>query len=177
MKPIKKSRHKCLQQKRKNVVIFTKKTIVCNLKRKKKKEKCKTIRKKGPRGHRGKQGYTGSQGPPGPQGEQGPPGPLPDVTIRPTVDRFFYIPISDLILSALVSIPANLFTNDNGKSIISFPSMGINSYDNLFINGILQESGAYDVNPNALNFHPQNNIIYAGSPIILNVMQFITLVS
>ncbi|MGO4275751.1 DUF4183 domain-containing protein, partial [Paenibacillus sp. TAF58] len=124
----------------------------------------------GPRGPQGEQGISGLQGPPGqqgPQGEQGLPGPLPEVNIIPTVSRFFYFPISDLVLFAPVTIPANLFTDDDGISIISFPILGINSCNCLFINGILQEGSIYSLNPIALTFSPQDNIIYAGSPIIL----------
>jgi hypothetical protein len=134
----------------------------------------------GPQGSPGLQGdngLTGLQGPQGPQGEQGPPGSLTDVTIIPSVNRYFYIPSSDLVLSAPVAIPANLFTDDTGNSITVFPSISTNSYNNLFINGILQEGNAYNVNPIALNFNPQDNIIYAGSPIILEILQFFALVS
>jgi hypothetical protein len=131
----------------------------------------------GPQGPQGEQGLTGLQGPPGPQGEQGPPGSLPGVTIIPSVNRYFFIPSSDLVLSAPVAIPAILFTDDDGNLITVFPSLSINSYNNLFINGILQEGNAYNVNPIALNFNPQDNIIYAGSPIILEIMQFFALVS
>jgi hypothetical protein len=131
----------------------------------------------GPPGPQGEQGPTGLQGPPGPQGEQGPPGPLPNVTIIPSVNRYFYIPSSDLDLSAPVAIPANLFTDDAGNLIAAFPSLGTNSYNNLYINGILQEGNAYSVNQIALTFNPQGNIIYAGSPIILEIMQFTALVS
>jgi hypothetical protein len=130
----------------------------------------------GPQGVRGLTGLQGPQGPQGPQGVQGPPGLLPDVTIIPEVNRFYYIPSSDLILSALVAIPANLFTDDAGNAIAVFPSLGSNSYTNLFINGILQEGNVYSIVPIALNFTPQGNIIYAGSPIILEILQFFALI-
>jgi hypothetical protein len=131
----------------------------------------------GPSGTQGIQGTTGLQGPPGPQGVQGPPGPLPDVTIIPAVNRYFYFPSSDLILSTLQAIPVNLFTDDAGNAITVFPSLGTNSYSNLYINGILQEGSAYSINPIALNFNPQDSIIYAGSSLILEIIQFFALVS
>ncbi|MNC15037.1 Collagen triple helix repeat protein [compost metagenome] len=131
----------------------------------------------GPPGPQGEQGLAGLQGPPGPQGEQGPPGPLPEITIIPTVNSFFYIPLSDLVLTEPVSISANLFSDDEGNLINSFPNTGVNSCSSLFINGILQEVSIYSNNPSALNFSPQGNTIYAGSPIILNIMQFNALVS
>jgi hypothetical protein len=188
-----KKRHKSLQQKRKKVVITRKKTNIFTPKRKNTKKKIKLIRRKlcirkkvhvlvppglqGPPGPQGEQGLPGLQGPPGPRGEQGPPGHLADVTIIPKVNRYFYIPSSDLVLSAPVTIPANLFTDDAGNLITVFPSLGTNSYNNLFINGILQEGNVYSVNPIALDFNPQGNIIYAGSPIIVDIMQFFALVS
>ncbi|SFE25044.1 Collagen triple helix repeat-containing protein [Paenibacillus algorifonticola] len=131
----------------------------------------------GPPGPQGEQGLIGLQGPPGPQGAQGPPGPLPEVTIIPSVNRYFYTPSSDLVLSVPVAIPANLFTDDANNLIALFPTLGINSYSNLFINGILQEGGMYSVSTGALNFNPQGGIIYGGTPIILEIMQFFALVS
>ncbi|RJE90534.1 DUF4183 domain-containing protein [Paenibacillus sp. 1011MAR3C5] len=95
----------------------------------------------------------------------------------PTVNRYFYIPSSDIDLSAPVVIPANLFTDDSGNPINLFPVLGMNSYNNLFINGILQEGNTYSLNPIALNFNPQGSIIYAGSPIILEIVQFFALIS
>jgi hypothetical protein len=211
-KNYRKRRHRCLQLRVNNVIIFTRKTIICKSKRKSRK-KCKQVRKRicvrkkghpGPRGKRGhsgmpgppgpqgeqghtgmpgppgpqgEQGLVGMQGPPGPQGEQGPPGTLSNVTIIPSVDRFFYIPVSDLVLSVPTTIPANLFTDDDGNSVTLFPSVATNGYNSLFINGILQEGSTYSVNPNALIFYPQGNMIYAGSPIILNIIQFNALVS
>jgi hypothetical protein len=134
----------------------------------------------GPQGPRGLQGADGPQGPQGLQGAdgpQGPPGPLPDVAIIPTVNRYYYITNSDLVLSAPVTIPANLFTDDAGNIITIFSGIGPNSYHNLFINGILQEGSAYSVSPNILTLNPQDNTIYSGTPITLEIIQFFALVS
>lgn len=125
----------------------------------------------------------GKQGPPGPQGEQGvpgmqgPPGPLPEVTIIPTVNRYYFIASSDLTLSTSVTIPANLFTGDAGNLITTFSGIGPNSYNNLFINGILQVGNVYSVNPTTLTLNPDGNTIYTGTPITLETIQFIALVS
>jgi hypothetical protein len=204
----KRKQPKSLQQKRKKVVISSKKTNILTAKIRNTEKKIKLILRKlnvrkkahvpvppglkgpprphgeqgltgiqGPTGPQGEHGLPGLQGPQGPQGIQGPPGLLSDVTIIPAVNRFYYIPSSDLVLSASVAIPANLFTDDAGNSIAVFPSLGTNSYSNLFINGILQEGSTYSIDPIAMNFNPQDSIIYAGSSIILEIIQFFALVS
>jgi hypothetical protein len=140
-------------------------------------------------GPQGEQGLRGVQGTPGPQGEQGlqgvqgtpgpqgPPGPLPEITIIPAVNRYFYILNSDLVLTSPTAFPANLFTDDAGNIVPVFSGLGPNSFNNLFINGILQEGNAYSVSPNTLNLNPQGSTIYSGTPIILETIQFNTLIS
>ncbi len=108
---------------------------------------------------------------------QGPPGPLPEVTIIPTVNRYYFIASSDLTLSTSVTIPANLFTGDAGNLITTFSGIGLNSYNNQFINGILQVGNVYSVNPTTLTLNPDGNTIYTGTPITLETIQFIALVS
>ncbi len=134
--------------------------------------------KKGPRGEQGTQGPTGaqgSQGPTGAQGTQGPTGPpgsvvLPNIIILPSAQRYFYNVLSDT--QSLVTIPANEFTNDEGTFITAFPDMGQNSYSNLYINGILQVNSLYSFNENALTININNQTIFSGTPIILEIIQF-----
>jgi hypothetical protein len=140
-------------------------------------------------GPQGLQGLSGIQGPPGPPGEQGlpgiqgspgpqgPPGPLPDVTILPAVNRFLYILSSDLDLTSPAALPANLFIDDAGNIISVFSGLGPNSFNNLFINGILQEGNVYSVSPNTLTLNPQDSTMYSGTPITLETIQFIAQVS
>jgi hypothetical protein len=161
--------------------------MVCPQRRKKERKKVILIRKiikreacPQPEGFRGPRGFKGPQGatePAGPQGEQGPPGPLPDITIIPMVNRYYYITSSDLVVSGPVAISANLFTDDAGNLITNFSGLGPNSYNNLFINGILQEGNAYSVSPNTLTLNLQGNTVYSGTPITLETIQFFALVS
>jgi hypothetical protein len=153
---------------------------VCPLRRKKERKKGILIRKYIKRvacpqpeinviAPQGIQGLPGSQGI---QGPLGPPGPvvIPDIIILPSVQRYFYIVTSDT--QSFVTIPAYEFTNDEGTFITAFTDNGQNSYSNLYINGILQEGSLYSLNKSALTIDFNNQIIYSGTPIILEIIQF-----
>ncbi|ANY70860.1 hypothetical protein BBD42_19865 [Paenibacillus sp. BIHB 4019] len=132
----------------------------------------------GPPGSQGTQGCPGPQGAQGPSGSQGPPGPqgpsgpaiLPNIIIVPSAQRYFYIVASDIQFH--VTIPAKEFTNDEGALTTAFTGIGQNSYSNLYINGILQEGSIYSLNESALNINLNNQTIFLGTPIILEIIQF-----
>ncbi|WP_261301752.1 DUF4183 domain-containing protein [Paenibacillus andongensis] len=176
MNAVKKQKKHCFpKKKRKKIRIVRKKCL--------KKVVCVRVPKsKELPGPRGEQGNRGLQGPPGPQGEQGvaglqgPPGPLPEVSIVPMVNRYYYIADTDISSSAPVIIPANLFIDDNGDLSTSFLGLGPNSYYNLFINGILQTSNISNVSPNTLILYPEGSTIYNGTPITIEIIQFLALV-
>nr|WP_267893114.1 DUF4183 domain-containing protein [Brevibacillus laterosporus] len=67
---------------------------------------------------------------------------------------------------------ATQFTNDLGNLSTGFIGLGQNSYNNLYINGILQEGSLYVVNPNALIINPKGSTIFLGSPIIVEIVHF-----
>ncbi|QYR22745.1 DUF4183 domain-containing protein [Paenibacillus sp. sptzw28] len=125
----------------------------------------------GPQGPRGLQGSQGPQGPRGTQGIQGPPGPsvVPDIAILADDQRFFYIVPSDIEGNTV--IPANQFINDNGSMTAEFLNTGPNSITNVYINGILQQSGLYAVSLNEITIFPDSTI-YAGASIIIEIVQF-----
>ncbi|WP_458460887.1 DUF4183 domain-containing protein [Paenibacillus sp.] len=125
----------------------------------------------GPAGLQGEPGPPGVQGPTGPPGEQGPPGSVPGIQIIPTADRYFYFPDNDLDLSDSVTIPAGEFVNDEGVSISEFAGIGISSYYNLYINGIVQPGNSYDVSMDMLFFPSQSGVLFAETPIILEIIQ------
>jgi hypothetical protein len=104
-------------------------------------------------------------------------GPFPDVTIFPEVNRYFYMLTSDIDLTSPAAFPANLFTDDSGNMISVFSGLGPNSFNNLFINGILQEGNVYNASPNTLTLNPQSGTMYSGTPITLETVQFIAQVS
>lgn len=92
--------------------------------------------------------------------------------VTPAVNRYFYVPESDLDLSAPVAIPAALFTTDEGAPAASFQGLGPNGYRDLYINGILQPGGLYGVEPEALTIDAGGGAVYAGTPIILAVVRW-----
>lgn len=93
-------------------------------------------------------------------------------SIQPLVRRFFYISKSDVNLMEHQIIYAYMFSDDEGNRVTQFPSIGPNGYVNLFINGILQEGNGYSVNVNALTIKGIGGTIYAGTPIIIEVVKF-----
>ncbi|WP_053376457.1 DUF4183 domain-containing protein [Paenibacillus sp. FJAT-27812] len=121
----------------------------------------------------GIQGPQGMQGPQGPQGERGATGTviIPDIIILPTVQRYFHVIAEDT--QTQVTIPANAFTNDEGTPITAFLDIGPNSYSNLYINGILQEGGIYLLNESALTIMFNNQDIFSGTPIIIEIVRFL----
>ncbi|MCR8940282.1 DUF4183 domain-containing protein [Brevibacillus laterosporus] len=94
------------------------------------------------------------------------------ISILPTVNRYFFIASSDIKLTIPVVIPATQFTNDLGNLITEFIGLGQNSYNNLYINGILQEGSLYVISANALTINPKGNTIFLGSPIVVEIVQF-----
>ncbi|WP_413405510.1 DUF4183 domain-containing protein [Paenibacillus amylolyticus] len=124
----------------------------------------------GPQGEPGQPGTPGVQGPTGPPGEQGPPGTVPGIEIIPTANRYFYFPDTDLDLSASVIIPATEFTNDDGGSITEFAGVGLTSFNNLYINGIVQPGNSYSVSAERLFFSSQSGVIFAGTPITIEII-------
>ncbi|MFC9706614.1 DUF4183 domain-containing protein [Paenibacillus sp. NPDC056933] len=125
----------------------------------------------GPKGEQGEPGLPGAQGPVGPPGEQGPPGSVPGIEIVPAVNRYFYFPETDLDLSAPVTIPAMEFMNDEGDSATEFAGLGLTSFNNLYINGIVQPRNSYDVSVDMLFFPSQSGVLFAGTPIIVEIIR------
>ncbi|KQX46681.1 DUF4183 domain-containing protein [Paenibacillus sp. Root444D2] len=128
----------------------------------------------GPQGTQGSQGPQGTQGPQGPQGTQGAPGPsgpiiIPIVNSLLTADRYLFIANTDVTLPTV--IPANQFTNDENESVAEFTDLNQNSYANLYINGIMQVGASYNVSTNALTIITGNDTIFAGTPIILEIVR------
>ncbi len=124
----------------------------------------------GPEGPQGAPGAAGPAGPPGVPGPQGPPGPpVGAVLVTSAVYRYFYAPLADL--TGTVDIPANQFTDDEGSPPLAFAGTGAGSYANLFINGMLQEGRLYTVEPVVLTLELGQDMIVAGTPIILENVQ------
>lgn len=97
---------------------------------------------------------------------------ISDITILPTVNRYFHITTANLDLTNGATIPANLFFNDYGNTITEFKIFSPNGYVNLHINGMIQESGIYSVNTDSLTFIPQDATIFRGTAIIIESLGF-----
>ncbi|QQP10468.1 DUF4183 domain-containing protein [Lysinibacillus agricola] len=101
-----------------------------------------------------------------------PPVTIPGGTIFPTINRYFYIVTEDIDLTNGATLPANLFSDDNGNPVTEFKIFNPNGYVNLYINGVMQEGGAYKVTPDSLIISPTNDTIFAGTPIIIESLGF-----
>ncbi len=125
----------------------------------------------GLRGPTGAQGITGSIGP---QGVTGSTGPAPDIgfiEIIPTAERYFYF-APDAIESS-VTIRAEQFSADGVQEAFQQFYIGPNSYTNLYINGMIQESTLYSLTPASLTIHlSEGESILSGTPIIVEIVQF-----
>lgn len=85
--------------------------------------------------------------------------------IVPRVYRYFYIP--DTELAALTVVEASQFTNDVGGPVEAIEGLSFNCYSRLFVNGMLQESRLYSIDPSALTLRLGLDMILAGTPIII----------
>ncbi|QGG51287.1 DUF4183 domain-containing protein [Lysinibacillus pakistanensis] len=103
---------------------------------------------------------------------QSPSEVTPVGTIIPTINRYFYIVTEDIDLTNGVTLPANLFTDDNGNPVTEFTLFNPNGYVNLYINAVMQEGGAYKVTPDSLTLNPFNATIFTGTPIIIESLGF-----
>lgn len=127
----------------------------------------------GPQGERGLQGVPGIQGlqgEVGPQGDQGPPLNLDGITVVPEVQRYFYFADSDL--TGTIQISISQFTNDDGQLASQLPELGANSYTDLYINGVLQESRLYQISRSTLTVELEEALVITGTPFIFEVFQF-----
>ncbi|ATP39946.1 hypothetical protein CSE16_07715 [Solibacillus sp. R5-41] len=101
-----------------------------------------------------------------------PPVIVPGGTIIPTINRYFYIAPQNISLTNGVTLPANLFSDDNGNSVTAFKIFNPNGYVNLYINAMMQEGSIYTVTPTSLILPPNNATIFARTPIIIESLGF-----
>nr|WP_243126749.1 DUF4183 domain-containing protein [Clostridium sp. HBUAS56010] len=94
------------------------------------------------------------------------------IELIPTANRYFYFPPANIDLSSPVTIPASDFTDDSENNITEFSGLGPNSFNNLYINGMMQASSSYSLSSSALSFPPQSGTIFAGTPIIIETVEF-----
>ncbi|WP_311079314.1 DUF4183 domain-containing protein [Paenibacillus polymyxa] len=140
----------------------------------------------GPAGVQGSSGATGATGAPGPTGAQGiagptgaqgitgPTGPAADISnieIIPIAERYFYF--APVTIESSITIMADQFSVDGVQEPFQRFNVGSNSYANLYINGMIQESTLYRLTPESLTIRlNEGEAIFSGTPIILEIVQF-----
>lgn len=90
---------------------------------------------------------------------------LSSAEVVPTVTRYFYIPTESL--EGMVTLSAERFTDDLGKAVKGFPQASRSSYNNLFINGMLQEGRLFSLQETGMTMDLGDDRIWAGTPVIV----------
>ena len=103
-----------------------------------------------------------------------PPDIVPNDVIIPTINRYFYIATANIILTNGATLPANLFSDDNGNPVTEFEVFSPNGYANLYINAVMQMGGVNTITPEALILGPRTGTIFARTPIIIESLGFST---
>lgn len=97
---------------------------------------------------------------------------VPSNTIIPTINRYFYVVSTPINLTNGATLPATLFSNDDGNLITAFNISNPNGYVNLYVNAMMQEGGIYTVTPSSLTLNPTNGNISVGTAIIIESVGF-----
>ncbi|MGW8442869.1 DUF4183 domain-containing protein [Paenibacillus sp. S33] len=137
----------------------------------------------GPAGVQGSSGATGAPGPTGAQGIAGPTGaqgitgptgPAADISnieIIPIAERYFYF--APATIESSITIMADQFSVDGVQEVFQRFNVGSNSYANLYINGMIQESTLYSLTPESLTIRlNEGEAILSGTPIIVEIVEF-----
>lgn len=103
-----------------------------------------------------------------------PPVIVPSGDIIPTINRYFYRVAANINLTNGATLPANLFSDDNGNTVSEFKIFNPNGYVNLYINALMQVGGLYTITPDTLTINSNNGTIYAGTPIVIESLGFST---
>lgn len=95
---------------------------------------------------------------------------ITEIIIKPNSQKYFYFAAANI--ESPIVIPASQFMEDGGSSTTEFTGIGLNSYLNVYINGLMQESSLYRLSADALTLNIEGDIIFAGTPIIVEIVQF-----
>lgn len=72
-----------------------------------------------------------------------PPVNPSEITIIPTVKRYFYVASANIDLTNGTTLPSTLFYNDDGSPTTEFMNFSPNGYADLYINAVIQEGDVY----------------------------------
>ena len=95
------------------------------------------------------------------------------IYVKPTVKRYFFVcPQNIALMETPYILEAGQFVNDHGNAVVAFRTFGSSGYTNLYINGVMQGSALYQVNSKSLALNPTGEMIYEGTPIIIEAIGF-----
>lgn len=98
-----------------------------------------------------------------------------EVDIKPEIEQYFYLLNEDERTDDVLNIPANKFMDDAGNIMVGNLTTVVtdNGYYMLFINGVLQQSGLYEVSVDGSQVTVSDaETIPVGAPITLIVTNF-----
>lgn len=97
------------------------------------------------------------------------------VNVSGTSTKFFNVLAAPLAITDGTTVAATAFLDDTGVAATAFPVIA-NGYYNLYINGVLQEGDAYTVSETELTFNGVDGTLSAGTPLILEAVELVTVV-
>ena len=97
------------------------------------------------------------------------------VNVSGNSTRFFDVLAAPLAVSDGTTIAVADFLDDSGEVATAFPIV-TNGYYNLYINGVLQEGDSYSISETELTFNTVTGSLSAGTPLIVEVVDLLTLV-
>lgn len=77
-----------------------------------------------------------------------------------------------MALSEGTAIDAGQFVDDSGEKVGEFADFGREGFMNVYVNGVLQEGGMYQVTPHAISFAATGQTIAGGTPIVIESVGF-----
>ncbi len=97
------------------------------------------------------------------------------VNVSGTSTRFFNVLAAPLAVTDGTTIAATAFLDDSGVAATAFPIV-TNGYYNFYINGVLQEGDLYTISATELTFNTVTGIISAGTPLVVEAVELVTLI-
>lgn len=91
-------------------------------------------------------------------------------TVNPGVSRFNASVTAGMIGASDTTIPASSFVDDTGTAVTDLPSPPTDGYFNVYVNGVLQQSGLSTLT--TTNLVLSTTSISAGTPVVLEVSDF-----
>lgn len=98
-----------------------------------------------------------------------------NVNVTGSSTKFFNVLSSNLVVTDGTTVLATDFLDDSGNAATAFPVV-TNGYYNLYINGVLQEGDSFTISPTELTFNTVTGTITAGTPMIVEAVELVTVI-